>query len=154
MTTAPRKRAQPDDLKERLTDLQYRVTQEGATEHPFNNEYHDNQAQGIYVDVVSGTPLFSSKDKFDSGSGWPSFTKPIDRRAVRMLEDNSHGTRRTEVRGSDSESHLGHVFPDGPQEEGGLRYCINSAALRFIPKEQLEEEGYGTYIDQFSDHQT
>lgn len=128
-----------------LTPLQRRVTQENATEPPFRNEYWDNRQEGIYVDVVSGTPLFSSVDKFDSGCGWPSFTQPLDERAVTERADTSHGMARTEVRGAKADSHLGHVFDDGPRDRGGRRYCINSAALRFIPKEDLEKEGYGEY---------
>ena len=131
-----------------LTDLQYKVTQCSATEPAFNNEYWDNKEKGIYVDIVSGKPLFLSTDKFDSGSGWPAFTKPITQAAVSEHVDTSHGMQRAEVKSTDSQSHLGHVFPDGPQESGGMRYCINSASLKFIPKEMMEAEGYGEYIDQ------
>lgn len=136
-----------EKLKKRLNDLQYRVTQENATEAPFINEYDEHFEEGIYVDIVSGKPLFSSKDKFNSGCGWPAFSKPIIQNAVYDKEDTSHGMHRIEVRSSHADSHLGHVFEDGPRELGGLRYCINSAALRFIPKDRMEEEGYGSYID-------
>ena len=132
----------------KLTPLQYQVTQNSRTERPFTGEYHDNKEPGIYVDVVSGEPLFASSDKFDSGSGWPSFTKPIVPANVNELRDDSHGMIRTEVRSVHGNSHLGHVFPDGPQDQGGLRYCINSAALRFIPYEEMEAEGYGAYLNQ------
>ena len=136
-----------EELKKRLNDLQYRVTQENATEAPFINEYDGHFEEGIYVDMVSGKPLFSSKDKFNSGCGWPAFSKPIIQNAVYDKEYTSHGMHRIEVRSSHADSHLGHVFEDGPRELGGLRYCINSAALRFIPKDRMEEEGYGSYID-------
>jgi methionine-R-sulfoxide reductase len=128
-----------------LSPEQYQVTQCDATESPFDNAYWDNKEPGIYVDVVSGEPLFASVNKFDSGSGWPSFTKPIEHENVVEKTDTSHGVIRTEVRSSHGDSHLGHVFPDGPREEGGLRYCINSASLRFIPLDELESEGYGVY---------
>lgn len=134
------------DLKQRLTDMQYKVTQENETEPPFCNEYNDEFREGIYVDVVSGEPLFISADKFESGCGWPSFSKPIDQSLVKELSDKSHGMYRTEVRSKGSDSHLGHVFPDGPQDRGGLRYCINSASLRFVPKESMDAEGYEKYL--------
>jgi peptide-methionine (R)-S-oxide reductase len=128
-----------------LTPEQYRVTQTNGTERPFANEYWDNHEPGLYVDIVSGEPLFTSTDKFDSGCGWPSFTKPVESGNVVSNSDTSHGMIRTEVRSANADSHLGHVFPDGPQEAGGLRYCINSASLRFIPLADLEREGYGEY---------
>lgn len=134
----------------RLTDAQFRVTQKDATEPAFRNEYWNNHADGIYVDVVSGQPLFASTDKYDSGTGWPSFTRPIDADAVTTKSDRSLWMTRTEVRSSGADSHLGHVFDDGPQQDGGLRYCMNSAALRFVPAADLESEGYGAYRSLFS----
>jgi len=129
----------------RLTSEQYRVTQESATEPPFNNTFWDNKEPGLYVDVVSGEPLFASVSKYDSLSGWPSFTVPVEPDNVVELQDSTYGMTRTEVRSAHGDSHLGHVFPDGPPAAGGLRYCINSAALRFIPLDDLEREGYGAY---------
>ena len=133
-----------------LTPEQYRVTQENATERPGTGEYLHEKRPGIYVDVVSGEPLFASSAKYESGCGWPSFTKPIAAN-VRELRDTSHGMIRTEVRSAHGDSHLGHVFEDGPRDQGGLRYCINSASLRFIPREEMEAAGYGDYIDQVED---
>jgi peptide-methionine (R)-S-oxide reductase len=129
----------------RLTREQYQVTQQDATEPAFRNEFWDNHEPGLYVDVVSGEPLFASVNKYDSQSGWPSFTVPVEPGNVVELQDSSYGMVRTEVRSAHGDSHLGHVFPDGPKDEGGLRYCINSAALRFIPVADLEQEGYGEY---------
>ena len=132
----------------RLTPEQRRVTQKSGTERPFSGEYNDNKEPGIYVDIVSGEPLFASADKFNSGTGWPSFTKPIVPANVNELRDTEHGMVRTEVRSTHGDSHLGHVFNDGPADRGGLRYCINSASLRFIPREVMAGEGYGAYLDQ------
>lgn len=136
-----------EELRKRLTKEQYQVTQEQGTELPYENKYFDHFEEGIYVDIVSGKPLFSSKDKFDSGCGWPAFAKPIVESAVYGKEDTSHGMHRIEIRSTSADSHLGHVFEDGPEALGGLRYCINSAAMRFIPKSKMDEEGYGQYKD-------
>lgn len=135
----------------RLNPEEYRVTQQSGTERPGTGKYLENKEPGIYVDIVSGEPLFASSDKFDSGCGWPSFTKPIEPAHVAELRDDSLGMTRTEVRSTHGDSHLGHVFPDGPQDRGGLRYCINSASLRFIPKAEMEAEGYADYLDQVED---
>jgi len=131
-----------------LTDQQFNVTQKNGTERAFTGKYDKHFDDGLYVDIVSGEPLFSSRDKFDSGCGWPAFSQPVEEN-VRNLSDSSHGIIRTEVRSRHADSHLGHVFPDGPQDKGGLRHCINSAALRFIPKAELEKEGYGDYLNLF-----
>ena len=145
----PSTKPSADELKKKLTPEQYHVTQQCGTEPPFRNKYWDNHRDGIYVDVVSGEPLFTSLDKFDSGSGWPSFTKPIDKKNVAEKSDRTFGMERTEVRSSKGDSHLGHLFDDGPSDKGGMRYCINSASLRFIPVEKLKEEGYGQYLPLF-----
>lgn len=134
-----------------LSPEQFYVTQESGTERPGTGEYLDNKEPGIYVDVVSGEPLFASADKYESGCGWPSFTKPIEPAHINELRDMSHGMIRTEVRSTHGDSHLGHVFPDGPQDRGGLRYCINSASLRFVHRDEMEAEGYGAYLDQVED---
>jgi peptide methionine sulfoxide reductase msrA/msrB len=134
-----------DEIKKNLNELQYKVTQKEGTERAFQNEYWDNHKAGIYVDIVSGEPLFSSTDKFESGTGWPSFTKPIDPKYIVKNEDNSFGMKRVEVRSKIGDSHLGHVFDDGP-EPSKLRYCMNSASMRFIPKEKMQEEGYDEYL--------
>jgi methionine-R-sulfoxide reductase len=142
-------RPDPADLATRLTREQFEVTQQCGTEPPFRNAYWDNHEEGLYVDVVSGEPLFASVDKFDSGTGWPSFTRPV---APNVTEhsDTTYGMRRVEVRSRHGDSHLGHLFPDGPREAGGMRYCINSASLRFIPVAQLEQEGYAEFLPVFS----
>ena len=141
-----------DELKNRLTELQYRVTQENGTEPPFINEYNNHFEEGIYVDIVSLEPLFISTDKFNSGCGWPAFSKPIDRKLIEEKVDKSHGMVRTEERSKNSDSHLGHVFCDGPEDLGGLRYCINSASLKFIPRKEMKEKGYGKYLALFEDN--
>ena len=143
----PDYRKDPDAIA-RLTPEQFRVTQQSGTEHPGTGEYLANKKPGIYVDIVSGEPLFDSSDKFESGCGWPSFTRPIEPAHVNEIRDTSHGMIRTEVRSTHGDSHLGHVFPDGPMDRGGLRYCINSASLRFVPREEMEAQGYGAYLDQ------
>lgn len=143
------KKPSKEKLREMLTDIEYQVTQNAYTERAFSSKFDDFYKDGIYVDIVSGEPLFSSLDKYDAGCGWPSFTKPIRDTEIEELEDLSHGMKRTEVRSKEADSHLGHVFPDGPKSEGGLRYCINGTSLRFIPKEDLEKEGYGQYLDLF-----
>ena len=143
-------RKDPDAVS-RLTPEQYRVTQESGTERPGTGEHLHEKRPGLYVDIVSGEPWFASSDKFESGCGWPSFTKPVAPAHVQELRDASHGMIRTEVRSTHGDSHLGHVFPDGPRDRGGLRYCINSASLRFIPRERMEAEGYGAYLDQVED---
>jgi peptide-methionine (R)-S-oxide reductase len=147
MSTSPKYQKSQNAI-EQLTDIQKYVTQHEGTERPFDNEYWDHKEEGIYVDVVSGEPLFSSMDKYDSGSGWPAFTKPIG--DVSEHKDNKLGMSRTEVRSSNADSHLGHVFPDGPKDKGGSRYCINSAALKFVPKDKLVAEGYGEYLSLFA----
>src|SRR5580698_5968823 len=135
----------------RLSPEQYRVTQQGATERPGTGELRHNKEPGIYVDVVSGEPLFASADKFESGCGWPSFTKPIEPANVAELSDRTHGMLRVEVRSKHADSHLGHVFEDGPRDRGGLRYCINSASLRFVHRDDMAAQGYGDYLDQVED---
>jgi len=139
------KKPENEEIKKKLSKEQYDVTQKNYTEPPFQNEYWDNKEKGIFVDIVTGMPLFVSSDKYDSGCGWPSFTKPIDNNAIVYKRDTAHGMERTEVRSKNAESHLGHVFTDGPEAEGGLRYCINSASLKFIPLSKMEENGYGEY---------
>jgi len=146
-----KKHTKPDEkiLKEKLTSIQYEVTQNNATERPFTSEYNNYNEQGIYVDIVSGEPLFSSKHKFDAGCGWPSFSETIEKENIIETRDTGHGMIRTEVRSKHGNSHLGHLFDDGPKEMGGLRYCINGASLRFIKKEDLEKEGYKEYLKIF-----
>ncbi|WIV52018.1 peptide-methionine (R)-S-oxide reductase MsrB [Marivivens sp. LCG002] len=139
------------DVIATLSDMEFYVTQESGTERPFTGKYNDHKEPGIYVDIVSGEPLFVSSDKFESGCGWPSFSKPVEPAHVTELRDTSHGMIRTEVRSTHGDSHLGHVFNDGPRERGGLRYCINSASLRFIHRDDMEAEGYGAYLDQVED---
>jgi len=139
------------DAIAKLTEEQFYVTQHSGTERPGTGEYLYNREPGLYVDIVSGEPLFVSSDKYDSHCGWPSFTKPVEPAHVKELTDRTHGMIRTEVRSSHGDSHLGHVFPDGPQDRGGLRYCINSASLRFVPLAEMEDQGYGDYIDQVED---
>ena len=148
-TSKQYKKLSSDKLKESLSELQYDVTQNSVTEPPFKNEYFDKFEEGIYVDITTGQPLFMSDDKFESGCGWPSFSKPINEGLVKNLVDRSHGMIRTEVRSKVGDAHLGHVFDDGPAHTGGLRYCINSASLKFIPKEQMGLKGYGEYLKLF-----
>jgi methionine-R-sulfoxide reductase len=145
------KKKSKEELRESLSKIQYEVTQNNATEAPFRNEYNDNFDDGIYVDITTGEPLFVSTDKFEAGCGWPSFSKSIDKSLIKNVLDKSHGMIRTEVRSKTGDAHLGHLFTDEPQELGGLRYCINSASLKFIPKEEMEKEGYGEYLSLFAD---
>ena len=145
-------RKDPEAISQ-LTPEQYQVTQQAGTEPAFRNEYWDNKKPGLYVDIVSGEPLFASSAKFESGCGWPSFTRPISTKAVNELKDTSHGMVRTEVRSLAGDSHLGHVFEDGPSDQGGLRYCINSASLRFVHRDNMAAEGYGAYLDQVEEVQ-
>ena len=142
-------RKSKDELKKELSDIEYAVTMESATESPYTGQYWDSFEEGIYVDITTGEPLFSSKDKFRSQCGWPSFSKPIEKEVTRYYKDNSHYVERIEVRSRVGDAHLGHVFPDGPTEVGGLRYCINSASIRFIKKEDLEKEGYADLLSLF-----
>jgi peptide-methionine (R)-S-oxide reductase len=148
-----RKFSKDPEAVAKLSPEQYRVTQQSGTEYSGTGEYLHNKEPGIYVDVVSGEPLFASSDKFDSGTGWPSFTRPIDPANVNEIRDTTHGMTRTEVRSAHGDSHLGHLFSDGPRERGGLRYCINSAALRFIHRDDMQAEGYGAYLSQAEEHQ-
>lgn len=152
ITKTEPKMAIPTDaeLRKRLTPEQYKVTKQNGTELPFTNEYWKHNAEGIYVDLISGKPLFSSKDKFDTECGWPGFAKPIDAAEIKNLADNSLGRTRVEVRSKTGDAHLGHVFNDGPKEMGGLRYCINSAAIRFVPKDKMAEAGYGEWLKDFA----
>jgi len=138
------------ELKNKLTDIQYDVTQNCGTEKPFDNEYWNNEEEGIYVDIIDGTPLFCSKHKYDSGSGWPSFYKPINNKTIKNSDDFKLGYKRTELKSIKSNSHLGHVFEDGPIDKTGLRYCINSASLKFIPKNEMKNEGYESLLDLFN----
>lgn len=140
---------QKTDAKPQLTPMQEYVTQHGGTERPFDNEYWNNKEEGIYVDVISGEALFSSTDKFDSGTGWPSFSRPIKESLLATETDTRHGMVRTEVKSAGTNAHLGHVFPDGPKEKGGQRFCINSASLRFVPRAEMEKQGYGEYLKLF-----
>ena len=146
--TRPMTYKKTDEAISKLTPIQYHVTQQSGTERPYTGEYDGHKEPGIYVDIVTGEPHFASADKFDSGCGWPSFTKPIEPAYVNELVDSSHGMIRTEVRSSHGDSHLGHVFNDGPRDKGGMRYCINSASLRFIHRDDMEAEGYGEYLNQ------
>lgn len=150
-TVPPYATKSPEELKASLSDTAYQVTQNAGTERAFTGEYWDEERPGLYVDITTGEPLFFSFDKFDAGCGWPSFTKPIAPELIKEFEDRSLGMLRTEVRSRSGNAHLGHVFPDGPQDKGGLRYCINSAALRFIPYEEMEKEGYGYLIPAFDE---
>ena len=149
MNSEKYKKPSKEELKEKLSDISYRVTQKNGTERPYTSEYDKFFEEGIYVDIVSGEPLFSSKDKYDAGCGWPSFTKPLEKDHIEEKKDMSLLMARTEVRSAHGDSHLGHVFNDGPKDKGGLRYCINGASLRFIPKDKLQEEGYGEYLEIF-----
>ena len=149
MTEKTYKKPDQKAIRDKLSEISYRVTQENGTERPYSSEYDKFFEEGIYVDIVSGEPLFSSRDKYDAGCGWPSFTRPIDRSFIKEKKDISHLMIRTEVRSKYGDSHLGHVFSDGPKDKGGLRYCINGASLRFVPKDKMEEEGYGEYLELF-----